>query len=84
MSADADRQRALPPSQRRSAAPVKAGGLNRKGASGGRGRATRIGAVRSLDSTEVRGWAKTQGTEVEDRRPVLTELGVKAKAATAH
>lgn len=64
--------------------PVKAGGLNRRGASGGRGRATRIGAVRSLDSTEVRGWAKTQGTEVEDRRPVLTELGVKAKAATAH
>ena len=53
--------------------------------SGGTRRQVRSGrkASASVNTTEVREWAKAQGIEVKDRGRVPAELVVKFKAATA-
>ena len=50
----------------------------RRPARGGRG-----GSASTLNTTEVREWAKAQGIEVKDRGRVPAELVVKFEAATA-
>jgi hypothetical protein len=41
------------------------------------------GSANTLNTTEVREWAKAQGIEVKDRGRVPAELVAKFKAATA-
>jgi nucleoid-associated protein Lsr2 len=55
------------------------GGSTRKPGRSGRRRSTD-----SLNPTEVREWAKTQGIDVKDRGRVPADLVVKFKAATSH
>ncbi len=56
----------------------RVGGGPRRPARGGRG-----GSASTLNTTEVREWAKAQGIEVKDRGRVPAELVVKFEAATA-
>jgi hypothetical protein len=65
------------------AAYVRAGrrvsGSSRRPAGGGR-----RGSASTLNTTEVREWAKAQGIEVKDRGRIPAEVVVKFKAATNH
>ena len=56
----------------------RVGGGPRRPARGGN-----RGSAGTLNTTEVREWAKAQGIEVKDRGRVPAELVVKFKAATA-
>jgi hypothetical protein len=56
----------------------RVGGGPRRPARGGRG-----GSASTLNTTEVREWAKAQGIEVKDRGRVPAELVVKFEAPTA-
>ena len=56
----------------------RVGGGPRRPARGGRG-----GSASTLNTTEVREWAKAQGIEVKDRGRVPAELAPRVKAATA-
>ena len=55
----------------------RVGGGPRRPARGGRG-----GSASTLNTTEVREWAKAQGIEVKDRGRVAADLMVKFRSAT--
>jgi hypothetical protein len=56
----------------------KVGGGARRGRSAGRGR----GAGSTLNTTEIRNWARSQGIEIKDRGRVPAEVVAKYQAAT--